>query len=169
MIMTCISHVRDFDAQANLIIIIIDFLQVIYYRTIPGSVCRNNEYMFLLISKDKTIQEIQQPFSSKYPFLKLEFYKMKNANPVLAVKKHLSHSITLKAAGLKDNGLIDIQNDLTVADFEKIFLTKFGLNVQVSRRSGTLWLETTMTDKRSLQKQNEHGREITLSAIKTIL
>jgi hypothetical protein len=119
--------------------------------------------MFLFISKDKTILEVQQSFSSKYPFLKLEFYKRDTTNPAHTNEKHLSQSITLKAAGLKENGLIDIQNDLTVADLVKIFLTKFGLNVQVSRKSGTLWLETTMTDKWSLQKQNEHGREITLS------
>ena len=125
--------------------------------------------MFLFISKDKTIHDVQQSFSSKYPFLKLEFYKRDTTNPALTIEKHLSHSITLKAAGLKEDGLIDIRNDLTVADLEKIFLTKFGLNVQVSRKSGIIWLETTMTDKWSLEKQNEHGREITLSAVKSKL
>ncbi len=125
--------------------------------------------MFLYISKDKTIHEVQQYFTRKYPFLKLEFYKQENTDPAFIVKKHLSHSITLKAAGLKDNGLIDIHNDLTVGELEKKFLNKFGLNVQVSRKSGTLWLETTMTDKWTLQKQNEHGREITLYPIKSTM
>ena len=125
--------------------------------------------MFLYISKDKKIHEVQQYFNSKYPFLKLEFYKLENTDPAFAVKKHLSHSITLKAAGLRDSGLIDIQNDLTVGDLEKMFLNKFGLNVQVSRKSGTLWLETTMTDKWSLQKQNEHGREITLHPLRSTM
>ena len=124
--------------------------------------------MFLYISKDKTIQEVQQSFSSKYLFLKLEFYKVMNNDPALPVRKHLPHSFTLMAAGLKENGLIDINNDTTVASLEKIFFTKFGLNMQVSRKSGISWLETTMTDSWSLQKQNEHGREITLSAITLI-
>ena len=124
--------------------------------------------MFLYISRDKTIQEVQQNFNSKYPFLKLEFYKLINTDPALPVKKHLPHSITLMAAGMKENGLIDINNDTTVANLEKIFVSKFGLNVQVSRKSGISWLETTMTDSWSLQKQNEHGREITLLAIKSI-
>ena len=123
--------------------------------------------MFLLLSPDKTLNEIQQSFSSKYPFLKLEFYKLQNNDPALAVKKHLSHSLTLKAAGLKGNGLIDINNDMTVAELERIFLQQFGINAQVSRKSGILWLETTMTDKWTLQKQNEHGREITASALKS--
>lgn len=121
--------------------------------------------MFLFLSEDKTLNEVQQSFTSKYPFLKLDFYRLQKGDPTLTVKKHLLHSITLKAAGLKNNGLIDINNDMTVADLEKIFLHQFGLNVQVSRKSGILWLETTMTDKWSLQKQNEHGREITVSAL----
>jgi hypothetical protein len=119
--------------------------------------------MTLLLSKDKTIYEVQQNFSRQYPFLKLEFYKAGNANPALAVKKHLSHSLTLGAAGLKSDGSIDLHDELKVGDLEKIFLKEFGLFAQVSRKSGMLWLETTMTDKWSLQKQNEHGREITLS------
>lgn len=98
--------------------------------------------MFLFISKDKTIHEVQQSFSSKYPFLKLEFYKRDTTDPAIDIKKYLPHSITLEAAGLKKNGLIDIRNDLTVADLEKIFLTKFGLNVQVSRKSKILWLQS---------------------------
>jgi len=124
--------------------------------------------MFLYISKDKTIQDVQEHFGIKFPFLKLEFYKPAKTEQGFTVKKHLPHSITLKAAGLKDNGLIDVQNDLTVEELGKIFQKKFGLNVQVSRKSGVLWLETTMSDKWSLQKQNEHGCEITLSRAKSI-
>lgn len=120
--------------------------------------------MFLFLSKDKTIHEVQQYFSSRFPFLKLEFYKTDQADPALTIRKHLSHTLTLKAAGLKDDGLINVHNELKVADLEKILLKKFGLNAQVSRRSGIMWLETTMTDTWSLHKQNEHGREITLLA-----
>ena len=65
--------------------------------------------------------------------------------------------------------MIDIRNNLTVADLKKIFFTKFGLIVEVSPKSGVFWLETTMTDNCSLQKQNEHGREITLTAVKSTL
>jgi hypothetical protein len=123
--------------------------------------------MYLFLSHDKTIHEVQQSFTSKYPYLKLEFYRLQNGDPGLTVKKHLLHSTTLKAAGLKNDGLIEINNDMTVVDLEQIFLHRFGLNAQVSRKSGILWLETTMTDKWSLEKQNEHGREITVSALQS--
>ncbi len=119
--------------------------------------------MYLLLSKDKTVNEIQKLFNGKYPFLKLEFYKRDDRDPVLPVKRHIAHAATLRTAGLKNDGLLEVRDDLTVYDLEKTFLSKFGLNAQVSRKSGLLWLETTMTDKWSLQKQNDHGREITQS------
>lgn len=121
--------------------------------------------MFLLLSQDKTLNEIQQFFSSRYPFLKLEFYRLEGRDKFAGAKrKQLSHSLTLKAAGLEKNGVVDITNNMTVSDLEKIFAQQFGLNVQVSRKSGIVWLETTMTDQWSLQKQNEHGREISVPA-----
>ena len=118
--------------------------------------------MFLFLSKEKTIKEIQQDFNSQYPFLKLEFYKKDNVDPDITAKKHFTYDLKLKDLGLSDDGLINIQSDLSIGDLKKIFFKKFGLNAQVSRKSGTLWLETTMTDRWSLQKQDDHGREITL-------
>jgi hypothetical protein len=123
--------------------------------------------MYMLLSNDKTLNEIQQSFTGKYPFLKLEFYKPNGDSPASIVKKHLPHSMSLRAAGLKQDGLVDINNNMTVSELEKILSQQFGLRAQVSRKSGIVWLETTMTDKWSLQKQNEHGRELTISALKT--
>jgi hypothetical protein len=121
--------------------------------------------MRLNISKDKTIHDLQAEFSARFPYLKLEFYKPQQRDESRFPKKHLLHSVLLKAAGLKtDTGSLEIRNDMTVADLEKAFRKEFGLNAQVSRKSGMLWLETTMTDKWSLEKQNEHGREISLSS-----
>jgi hypothetical protein len=49
---------------------------------------------------------------------------------------------------------------MTVEELEKSFLVKFGLNVQVFRKSGKSWLETTITDKWTLEKQNTQGEEL---------
>jgi hypothetical protein len=113
------------------------------------------------MSKNKTVHDVQDAFSMEYPFLKLEFYKPVNGS-FLPMKKHLPHSTSLEAAGLKKGGEIEVYKEMTVEELEKCFQLLFGLNVQVSRKSGILWLETTMTDKWSLQKQNEHGRQISL-------
>ena len=48
---------------------------------------------------------------------------------------------------------------MTVAEFEKRFQVEFGLNAQVFRKSGKVWLETTITDNLTLQSQNALGLE----------
>jgi len=114
--------------------------------------------MQLDISKERAIKDVQHDFNNRYPFLKLEFYKIDDMPLVL--KKHLSQSGSLKSAGLSKDGFIEIRDEMKVKDLENAFLEQFGLSVQVSRKAGVFWLETTMTDNWSLQKQNEYGREI---------
>ncbi len=121
--------------------------------------------MFLFLSLNMPIEELRRSFSSRYPFLKLEFYKPGYASQDTIVKKHLQHSLNLQVAGLKKYSVVNIHDDLKVSDLESV-LRDLGMNAQVSRRSGAMWLETTMTDNWSLRKQNEHGREITLLAVK---
>lgn len=123
--------------------------------------------MYILLSPDKTISEIQDLFTGKYPYLKLQFYKRRWLDKSDPDKKiSLPRTGSLKAAGLKQSGIVDVKNDMTVGALENALNDQFGLNVQVARKSGTLWLETTMTGRWSLQKQNEHGREISLPAPK---
>ncbi|HSB94027.1 MAG TPA: hypothetical protein VLC28_12970, partial [Flavitalea sp.] len=64
---------------------------------------------------------------------------------------------------------IVIHDGMTVAELEGLFTDKFNLPVQVFRRSGNIWLETTMTDGWTLKQQNEHGKEITNGVPKTTL
>lgn len=113
--------------------------------------------MVLHISQSRTLKETQDEFNSAYSFLRIEFYR--NSDPGFA-RRHLNNSMLLKAAGLKHNGDIEISDLMTVGQLEDIFSQQFGLQVQVSRRSGTLWLETTMTDNWTLKQQNDHGREL---------
>ena len=120
--------------------------------------------MFLFLTLNTPIEELQRSFSDRYPFLKLEFYKPGHASQDPVVKKHLQHSLNLRVAGLKKDSVINIHDDLKVLELESV-LRDLGLNAQVSRRSGAMWLETTMTDNWSLLKQNEHGKEITLLAV----
>ena len=55
---------------------------------------------------------------------------------------------------------IEVVEEMKVKDLERIFKDQFSLAMQVFRKSGNLWLETTMTDNWTLQQQNDHGREI---------
>jgi hypothetical protein len=60
----------------------------------------------------------------------------------------------------KDSGFVGVDESMTVLELENAFMDEFGLCVQVFRKSGNIWLETTMTDHWTLKQQSDHGREI---------
>jgi hypothetical protein len=113
--------------------------------------------MVLTISPDRTLSETQQDFNNAWRYLRLDFYRSNVPGPA---RKHFNSAVKLNAAGLKKAGEIEINDTTMVGRLENEFLEKFGLHVQVSRQSGTIWLETTMTDSWTLKQQNDHGREL---------
>jgi hypothetical protein len=118
--------------------------------------------MYLHIGPLRLIGELQEDFNKVYPFLKLEFFP---ARPVQRDGAPARHSLPAekKIAEIQVkpvNGDIEIRDDMKVKDLEITFDKQFNLNVQVFRKSGNVWLETTMTDNWTLQQQNMHGREI---------
>ncbi|MEP7375220.1 MAG: hypothetical protein ABI675_17605 [Chitinophagaceae bacterium] len=124
--------------------------------------------MIIGIKKNKTIADVQDDFNLYYPFLKLEFYKNTNGRLGSLIRQKLLKTIFLNVAGNGKEGELEINDSMTVGQLEKSFNDRFGMMVQVSRKSGTLWLETTMTDKWTLKHQNEHGRELSTPATRTL-
>ena len=113
----------------------------------------------LTITEERTIREIQNDFNNIYPFLKLEFFHtIKNS---IQPYRMLNNSLKIGEVVYNlQEGAIHLSDEMPVSELESIFTDRFGLLVQVFRKSGNLWLETTMTDKWTLKNQNEHGREI---------
>lgn len=107
----------------------------------------------------RTINDIQQDFNAAYPFLKIEFYPAAGKSGA-ALKQRLDKTALLQIAGNRREGEVEITDSMTVGQLEKIFRDRFGIIAQVSRKSGTLWLETTMTDNWTLRQQNDHGKEL---------
>ncbi len=118
--------------------------------------------MKLQISKGKTVGELQQDFNQAYPFLKVEIFKEINGSNGPIIKQRLTRNTDLSAAGKLKEGFLELNDYMTVGQLEKKFREEFGINVQVSRRSGPVWLETTVTDTWTLKQQNEHGRELSI-------
>ena len=112
--------------------------------------------MIMTINNQKTIIEIQEEFGIRFPFLKLGFFKNPhnvfegNSKREMVFKKKLTH--------LHKVGEIIINDEMTVAELEQKFREQFDLNVQVFRKHGKSWIETTVTDNWPLQKQNEEGK-----------
>ena len=117
--------------------------------------------MEIYISEDATIASIQNDFQGAYPFLCLEFYRQPHeigeASP--AREKLQPETAIDDIRILHSFGWIDIDSSRTAAEVEYDFRHTMGLNVQILRRSGDLWLETTQTDKWTLHQLNEAGRQ----------
>jgi hypothetical protein len=113
----------------------------------------------MTISDDRTIADIQKEFSEKFPFLKLEFYsKWHEAHELSPTNERLDAWLTLAQARKRHNtGTIHINGLLQVNTLEQQFHEMFGLNVQVHRKSGNLWLQTSKTDDWTLAEQNRVG------------
>ena len=120
---------------------------------------------YLNVRKDKTVYELQEDFNKAFPFLKIELYKNTNRRTG-STRGQIQKSTSLGKAGIKNEGTLRIPDSMTVAELENIFKNTDGTTAQVSRKSGSLWLETTMTDSWTLRQQNEHGRELSMPAPK---
>lgn len=115
--------------------------------------------MTLSVTEEKKISDLQADFNVLYPFLKLEFFQGKdNRNqPVRQIQSSAKLGDVIFAI---QEGSIQLSDSMTVKELETIFNERFGIQAQVFRKSGNIWLETTMTDKWTLKNQNDHGREI---------
>lgn len=121
--------------------------------------------MYLEINGERLISDIQQDFGAVYPFLKIEFFRNgKIRRDRYPVNKLIPATQPVKTAWhyKQEKGQLTLSDGMTVTDFENALMDQFGLSAQVFRRSGNIWLETTITDYWTLKQQNEHGREITV-------
>jgi len=127
--------------------------------------------MKIEIASSRLLSEIQQEFNDKFPFLKIEFFRstlprQSKWNAANRISPNLEIS---RCQTQPKSGAIHFQEETKVEELENLFQQGFNLNVQVFRRSGNIWLETTMTDKWTLKQQNDHGREISLGEPKSNL
>ncbi|MFT4155627.1 hypothetical protein [Parafilimonas sp.] len=114
--------------------------------------------MKLFINQESKIEDICKSFTASYPFLKIELYKKPFAGSFkkerLPFKQPLGQIINhdLKAT-------IVITAGTTVAELEESF-SSIGLQAEIFRRSGNVWVETSLTNNWSLYQQNCEGEEI---------
>ena len=113
----------------------------------------------MIITDSKKLNDIKKEFSGKFPYLKLEFYAREH-------KEGEGSTANLQIDGDKTIGSVrtshvegdlKIDENLKVGAFERMFFENYGLNVQVFRKSGSIWLQTIKTDKWTLAEQNARG------------
>ncbi len=109
---------------------------------------------------NKTIGQIQQEFNVAFPYLRIQFFKESHhenegSRPELMIK-NTTQLISVNPADQK----LEILGSMKVSELENLFKQKYKLNIQVFRKSGNAWLETTVTDSWTLDKQNQEGIEL---------
>ncbi|MBI1287764.1 MAG: hypothetical protein GC178_09315 [Flavobacteriales bacterium] len=115
--------------------------------------------MKLHIDDKRIISAIQEEFSKGFPYLKIEFFKKPHEAGETSAKEDMlpTDSPIGKWRTAHNEGELTITKDSTVAEVESGFQEKFGIAVQVFRRSGKVWLETSATDGWTLSEQNDQA------------
>ncbi len=118
--------------------------------------------MKLIINDHRKIFAIQEEFNKLFPYLKLEFFSKPHTKGGGTSKEFIKHnSKTLEECRtLHNSGEISVVPQMTVSELEQNFGDVYGLGVQVFRKSGRSWLETTVTDNWTLEEQNRQGEEL---------
>ena len=104
--------------------------------------------MKLFIDDKKSFQYAQHTFNLRYPYLKIDFIR-----PPVGDTNPLS-----RRQG--NGGTISIEGHRTVDQIIKGFEDIFGLSMMIRRRSGNVWIETSLTADWTLERQNREGELI---------
>jgi hypothetical protein len=109
------------------------------------------------------LSEVQSAFNELFPFLRIGFYTkasdIKNGFK-LKVVENLNNDLNRFTKKSNAPAELIITPDLSVSDLDKMFFGNFGLNIQIHRNSGRLWLQINATDSWSLEEQNKQGRDL---------
>lgn len=118
--------------------------------------------MKLQISDKRKISAIQEEFNQLFPFLKIDFFqklhKPRRDAPKNQIK--LLRGAISEFRSTQKNGALTVIPSMTVAELEQKLNETFGLSAQVLRKSGNVWLKTTVTDGWTLEEQNKQGEAL---------
>lgn len=116
----------------------------------------------IIITANESLQEVKDQFQNGFKNLKLEFFHKNHEVGEGNDKKDLIEELNLKVSdfsSLKEDFQLSIDGHKKVSTLESDF-AEIGINAQVFRKSGDVWLLTTTTDDWTLAKQNNEGESI---------
>lgn len=119
--------------------------------------------MNILINDTDKLGEVKKEFSRHFPYLKIEFFDVDpKSNPVFTPDKMIgdNNKLISDIRHIHTPVHISINGNIKVCTLEEKFKKEAGLFVQVFRKSGKTWLETTKTDDWTLSEQNKKGEEM---------
>jgi hypothetical protein len=113
----------------------------------------------MIITDEKKLKDIQREFKQQFSHLKIVFYEAEHGHGE-GSREHtaLDPELTVgEVRSKKVEGDFEIKGSQPVGELEQALYDRYGLNAQVFRKSGNLWLQTTKTDSWTLNEQNRKG------------
>ena len=116
--------------------------------------------MIIEINDTLTIGEISDAFSAAFPFLTIAFFTAPHARGApSSLNQRIPPGNTIaEVRTVHRPGVMEIHAWHKTGTVEQEFGKLFGLYIQVFRREGAAWIQTADTDPRTLEEQNEAGR-----------
>lgn len=116
--------------------------------------------MQIVVNDNKVISVVEHEFHEKFPYLRLEFVKI-NYSSTTADKNRVTSDKTFSSfGGRKHPERIMITSSMTVHELVGKFRDQYELDIKIFRKSGKLWLKTSLTDHWTLHEQNEQGKAL---------
>jgi len=119
---------------------------------VPNSFSNN-----ISIFEGQTIGALQKNFTEYYPFLKIDFFRNIDLNGIIITRK-LESGHVLFSLPQAD---ISLTESKTIRSLKEEFKSVTGLLIKIFRKSGNVWIETSLTDDWTLERQNEEGKSMT--------
>jgi hypothetical protein len=117
--------------------------------------------MKIQVLAEKRIGALQQEFNGMFPFLKLVFFTRPHdayeGSPAKYIMDEPDRTLGTITKKMRE-GALYLEAEMPTWQVERLFREEFGLYVQVFRKSGDLWLETSVTDDLTLEQQNAKGK-----------
>lgn len=120
--------------------------------------------MEIIVDDNSKLVFIQEEFSSAFRYLKLEFPAVNASGPTRTNATKLNGKTVADAAKTTSSHTFSIVPTMTISTLKQRFINDFGLPVQVMRRFGNTWVETTVTDGWTLEEQNKHGERLSMTS-----
>jgi hypothetical protein len=118
--------------------------------------------MQLAILKSASVGDTQDAFHTAFPFLKIAFFSRTHKEHGGSNAKFMvtdRGKILGELPGFKAEGLLAIESHMRTWEVERKVEEETGLHIQIFRKSGAIWLETSVSDELTLEQQNEKARE----------
>lgn len=109
--------------------------------------------MNLVISPETTVGALRAQFHLEFPRLSLRLFESAHEKGKGSPRSQMIDDNETLSPWVKTPTLLVIERGMTVEQVESKF-EESGMHVQVFRKAGQLWLETTRTDEWTLERIN---------------